>query len=250
MKLNSLVALPALFVISAASVAHADVLADWTFESNLSSVVGGTTGITQATLPAIAPETAAAGLTASFTGVHANAGTTTTKWYTGNGNGSAIGLFSNGWAVGDYYEIDANLSSFSDLHLSYDDDGSNTGPNTFKIQISTDGTTFQDLNPPVSFTIPAPGAGNTTINFSTTSANAIFTNSVDLSAYTGVVGIRIVDAATAAVASGSTLGTAGTNRLDNIVITGTPAAVPEPASLSILGASAVLLLRRRSRARS
>jgi hypothetical protein len=76
----------------------------------------------------------------AFDGLHAGAAT----WSTPAGNGSAKSLSSNVWAPGDYVQFKASASNFYNLSVMYEQTGSSTGPKEFKLQYSTDGTTFND----------------------------------------------------------------------------------------------------------
>ena len=60
------------------------------------------------------------------------------------GNGSAHSFSSNVWAVGDYYQFQVSTLGQSQIGLVFDQTSSSTGPGNFKVQYSTNGTTFTD----------------------------------------------------------------------------------------------------------
>ena len=230
-------------IAALAGLSHAATLVGWTFEGaapeNFIATVGGTTGITQAALPAVAPEINAVGVNASLTALHANAA----RYYAGNGNGSATGFFSNAWSVGDYDQVAADLTGYDNYVVSLDVTGSNTGPRTFVAQYSTDGSTFTDFG-----TYDVPLVNGTSANFSTATFNPVFHFDLPLpAAVRDVTAFRLVDSTTTSVVGGTT-GGSGTNRLDNLIITGNATAVPEPTSLTALVGVATLAIARRRRA--
>ena len=114
----------------------ADTLVDWTFETLVSTnhIVG--IGATESSVGAdVGSGTASAS--------HASASTT---WLLPAGNGSAHSWSANRWAAGDYFQFSVNLNlalnTYSGIMVNYDQNGSSTGPETFYLAYSTDGTTF------------------------------------------------------------------------------------------------------------
>src|SRR5205823_15131909 len=79
----------------------------------------------------------------SFTGLHASS---LTVWSNPVGNGSAKSVSSDHWAVGDYYQFSFSTSGYSAISITWDQTGSNTGPRDFKVQYSTNGTTFTNAS--------------------------------------------------------------------------------------------------------
>ncbi len=100
----------AVLLLSLASTARADTIADWTFETSLPATAGP-----------FAPEVGAG----AASGNHASARPCTAA---PSGNGSAHSFSSNNWAVGDYYQFTFNTTGFTGLTLSFDETSSNTGP--------------------------------------------------------------------------------------------------------------------------
>jgi hypothetical protein len=183
-------------------------IAKWTFEGVTIASPGTTAVVTAGS--AVADQ----GLQttgSSFSGVHASA---STAWTTPAGNGSVKSLTSANWGIGDYYQFQVNTTNYQNLAIAFDQTGSNTGPSTFKVQYSIDGTNFTDFGSPYILTNDG---------WSSTIYRSVSNRSFDLSSLTSLnnkpsVYFRIVNTSTNAI-SGS-LGTGGTNRIDNFVVTG------------------------------
>src|SRR5260370_15591164 len=127
------------FAFLAASSAQADTVAQWTFETSFLA-----TGVTSATIGPLAPEVVGFGSTGAATGSHAGA---TTVWTFPAGNASLKSLSANLWAqTSDYFQCAVTPAgggyTYSGISVSYDQNGSGTGPKTFSFSYSTDGSTF------------------------------------------------------------------------------------------------------------
>jgi hypothetical protein len=185
--------------------AQADLIADWTFETSQPITAGPFT-----------PELGAG----SASGFHTGA----TSYSNPLGNGSAHSFSSTHWAIGDYYEFDFSTTGRTNLMLTFDQTSSATGPRDFKLQTSLNGSIWTDLT---TYTVP-----NVTWN-STTRMSASSFGSFSLP--DGIVGVRLVDTSTTST-GGGTVGSTGTDRVDNVSISGTSAATstPEPSSLALL----------------
>lgn len=209
--------------LMAAARAQADDLAIFTFETSQPTGTGTANG----------SYAAEGGVNATFSfasGAHASSAT---AWSHPSGNGSVESFSSNNWGVGDYYQFTTGTLDFEDIVIRWDQTRSSTGPASFKLQYSADGDTFTDAG---SYTVPA-------VNWSSTTADATGTTSFsqNLSTVTSLeddpsVFFRLV-------ATSAAGGTAGSNRVDNVRISAAP--IPEPASLGLLGLSALALRRRR-----
>jgi hypothetical protein len=215
-----LAAVAAVAVSYAASSAMAGTIANWTFETSIPLTAG--------------PHAAEVGSGAA-TGVHAGAATYSSP----AGNGSAHSFSSNTWAIGDYYQFTASSIGVSDLAIAWDETRSSTGPASFEVQYTTNGSTYQAL--PIAlvpaYVVPA-------INWSAGTPDATGTTSFTRILQTipglnndATIGFRLV--ATSAPTSA-----AGTNRVDNFRILSD---VPEPCSLLLVlcGMAGFGLARRR-----
>ena len=132
--------------------AVSDVLAAWSFEG-VTTTNTGTTPIVSVGSPAADSGVQTAG--SSFTGLHASS---STVWSNPAGNASAKSVSSNNWGVGDYYQFSFSTTGYTAISITWDQTGSGTGPRDFKVQYSTNGTSFTDAagtNSSYSLTNPA-----------------------------------------------------------------------------------------------
>jgi hypothetical protein len=185
-------------------------ISKWTFDAITTTGSGSNVAVTGS---AVADQ----GLQTSGSLFSANHASTSTVWSNPSGNGSAKSVSSTFWAVGDYWQFKLNTSNYHNLAIAVDQTGSSSGPSTFKVQYSTNGTTYTDL-PGGTYTLDATG-------WSTTNYRSAAVRSFDLSSITALnnksaVFIRLVDANTTSIGNG-TVATGGTSRVDNFVITGT-----------------------------
>jgi hypothetical protein len=194
------------------------IIASWSFEGvTVSNVAGQTPSVTGGSTTADAGSLTAG---SAFSAFHAS---TSTVYSTPAGNGSTKSLSSNNWAVGDYYQFKVATTGFTGIKLSWDQNGSSTGPAPFKVQYSTTpgGTTgYNDFS---TYTIPNNGATPTpaAYNWATSSINLITKFTANLSSITALenlpeVYFRLVCTGTTAIAT--TFGTAGTGRVDNFIV--------------------------------
>jgi len=232
--MKKIILLAAAFAAVSLVTAKADILGDWTFETSQPGVVTlpASPGAGVA-FPGFSPEIGSG--TASA--LHAGASTYSSP----SGNGSFHSFSSTLWAVGDYYQFEVNTLNHAGVTLSFDQASSNTGPGAYNLAYSTDGVNFTGF---ASYTVLANASPNTPWNAST--YNSAYTFHDDLSAISALnnqstVFIRLVDNGTVS-ASGGTVGTLGTDRVDNFVVS----AVPEPATtaLCVLGGLVCLIARR------
>jgi len=167
--------------------------------------------------------------------VHALAAATYTS---PSGNGSQYGFSSNNWTPGDFYEATFSTTGFTDINLSWDQARSSTGPASFKVFMSVDGgMNFAEL---FSYTVLQSGGGGAPATWSTTTYNAIYTNTLNLGVAAenqGQVILRFQNAE--AVASAAT----GSNRIDSIMVYSGP--VPAPGAIALLGLAGLVGRRRR-----
>ncbi len=192
-----------------------------------------TTWTFETSIPATAGPFAAEIGTGTATGSHAGAAVYSSPV----GNGSAHSFSSNTWASGDYYQFLVDpTGGGSAFTISWDQTGSATGPRDFKLQSSTDGTTFSDvLNYTVLLNGGSPNPTWATSGTGLPSAAYSYSASVTGISATTTLFFRMLDISTTAI-NGGTVGTAGTDRVDNVTIAATSAAtVPEAGTLFTVG---------------
>jgi len=234
---KTLILLAGITLTAGLSAQAQSTLADWTFETSLPSGTGQNSG-------SYNPESGIESATATATGSHASA---STAYSSPAGNGSAHSFSANNWGTGDYYQIELSTTGYSSIMLTFDQTSSSTGPGTFQLEYSTDGTHFSTIG---SAYAVLPNGTSPNAAWSTATYVAAYTfGAMNLSTLTseavdneGQLYIRFVDLGGAS-ASGGTLGTAGTDRLDNIDVTGV-ALVPEPSSVALLGIGGMAFLAK------
>ncbi|MEI9897096.1 MAG: hypothetical protein WDN28_25350 [Chthoniobacter sp.] len=161
------------------------------------------------------------------TGLHASG---STVWSNPVGNGSAKALSSNTWATGDYYQftlsINDNAFAGMGLEIAFDQTGSNTGPKDFQLSYSVDGTNFTDFSAVYNVTNDT-WTGSSPKPISTRSFDLSSVDAIDtaLDSASSTITFRLSMADSNPI-SGS-LGTAGTDRVDNFIVS----SVPEPSAL-------------------
>lgn len=236
MKKSVILSLPVLAAILAVQSVKADVIADWTFQTSASTnnIIGAgkTSGLTQSGISAdIGSGTASAS--------HASS----SAWSIPAGNGSTNSWSVNTWAVNDYFQFSVSTIGFSNIVISYDQNGSGTGPSTFQFAYSLDGTTFNNVGS--TYVIPSG------VTWTAGTANVLGNTSFafDLSDITAIdnmssVYFRIIDSGTTSI-NGGTVGTGGTDRIDNFIVS----SVPEPSSIALaaVGGIACLFAVRRKK---
>jgi hypothetical protein len=222
----------AISILGAAAIARATTIATWTFESSVPATSGP-----------LSPEVGAG----SATGSHAGA----TVYSAPAGNGSPHSFSSTLWAPGDDDQFQVSTTGLNDIVLDWDQTSSNTGPRDFQLEYSTDGSTFTPFGNV--YSVLANAAPNPLWNATTPSS--LYHFEVDLSSVAAIdnaanVYFRLADADSTS-ANGGTVGTAGTDRVDNFSVLGSPTVpVPEPTSALLAGMAAIglglLCVRRRS----
>jgi len=185
-------------------------IAKWTFDTltgtttasstaNLSADIGAGTGV----------------------GVHAAA----SAWNFVSGNGSTGALSGNTWASNDYFQFTVNASAYEDIFIQWDQARSSTGPTSFKLQYSTDGSSFTDVSGATALSIKITGTGGsfvfsdgstgsswTTAKYATDAGFAIDLSSISQIEKQNTLVFRIVSTVTPA--------SGGTTRIDNVTISG------------------------------
>jgi autotransporter-associated beta strand protein len=208
-------------VALAGSIVQAQTtIADFTFETNLpvtNPPYGsgtGPTGTTPLGFP-ISPEIGSG----SVTGMHANSAT---LWSGPAGNMSFHSFNSNNWAIGDYYQFQTSAVGLQQIAVQWDQTSSNTGPRDFVLQYSTDGSNFTQFGS--QYSVLANAAPNPLWGMSSGGSQYTLTFGSGLTSVSGIynqpnVYFRLVDNSTTS-ANGGTVASAGTDRIDNFIITG------------------------------
>jgi MYXO-CTERM domain-containing protein len=215
---------------------QAVVLSAWTFETNTpADLANSTTG------PSVVAESGI--FTTGYTafGVHASA---LTDWTTPAGYSSTNGYSSTDWTVGDYYQFSSSSDGYEDITVSFGQVSSNTGPAEFRLEYSTNGTSFTVAG---NYLVLA-NAGNNQWSNGSTIANTSY--SFDLSGITALddqatIVFRLAVYGTADAAPPGAFVAGGTSRVDNFTVNGV-AIVPEPGA-ALLGSLGLLGLVRRRR---
>ncbi len=188
-------------------------IADWTFDTSAPSTAGPYS-------PEVGSGTA--------TGFHASA---SAVYSTPAGNGSPHSYSSNVWAVGDYYQFEVSASGVGGINISYDQASSNTGPGYYLLEYSTNGMAF---TPSGTYQVLPNGTGNPAWS-GTAAHDSVYTVTPNLFSAAALnnsptVYFRLVDCSTLPANATSTPGTAGTDRVNNVTITGFPFAIWQPTA--------------------
>ena len=216
--------LSAVAAVALCAAANADIVAGWTFQN--SAFISSTVGSQTFTYPQT-------GTTTAFTGFHADA---RTKWYNNVGNGSSSAVNSDYWAIGDYYQASLSTTGYTGISLNFDMTRSASGPQNFKVDISTNGgSSWSTVGTVV--VLQNGAAPNSSWN-STTYQAAYTTTFSGISAADNQASLLIRWIATSAPGA-----TGGTARIDNVQIQGT--LVPAPGAAALVGLAGLMARRRR-----
>ncbi len=196
-------------------------LAEWTFESSRPSLAG--------------PHPAEAGWFAGSSGARGSHADPAVTYSSPAGNASLHAFNSNRWAAGDGYEFTTSSVGFDNLWFAWHQTRSTTGPASFQLQIDWGDGSWNVgdpyLVPAVSWTAGSLAAASV---FEPIALPPLAANVAELT-------LRLT-----ALESGSSW--AGTNRVDNVVLSGSPLshqAAPEPGTLAMLALGCLTLLWRR-----
>lgn len=208
-------------VLAFASATSAAVVTQWTFQTSQPTATNSTT---------IGPLAAEVGI-GSASGFHASG---STDYASPDGPASTDSFSSNTWSVGDYYQFMASSIGFSEIVVSFDAMGSNTGPRNFKIAWSTDDSTYTDFDDyslvnavwTASASFVNPATAHFEFDFSAITA---LNNASDIY-------FRLINTGTTAIDSASPVAATGTSRVDNFTVSGTEiplTVVPEASALLV-----------------
>lgn len=210
---------------------QAAIIADWTFETSVPTTSGP-----------YAAEGGINGTTSFASGSHAS---TSTSYSNPTGNGSSESFSATRWAIGDYWQFSSSSTGYKNIMLEWDQGSSATGPSSFELFWSADGgSTFTTAGSfqmkDVVTSSPNPTLWKSSASLSTTHYSADLSSILFLNNAANIL-FQLRDNSITAV-NGGTVGTSGSSRIDNFVISGDTlpiAAVPEPATYL---AGALLLL--------
>jgi hypothetical protein len=192
------------------------IIARWNFEGVTTNNTGSDAVVSGGSAQA---DSGALTVGSLFSAHHVSA---STVWSNPAGNGSTKSVSSNNWTTtgtpADYFQFQFSTTNYSGIVVSWDQTGSNTGPRDFKVQYSTDGTSFTD----------ATGSNSvysiTNDSWSTTTNNPASTRTLNLSGVSSLnnqymVYIRFLQNSTIAI-NGGAVATSGTGRIDNFAVSG------------------------------
>lgn len=172
----------------------------WTFETSIPTTAG--------------PHAAEFG-SGFASGYHASA---STAYSNPVGNGSGESFSSTAWSVGDYYQFALSSAGFKDIKVSWDQASSSTGPRDFGFFWSSDGVAYTQFG--ANYIVN----GTVSPNPSWTSSTyySLYSYSLDLSSLTvlndaAVISFRLVMMSNVS-ASGGTVASGGTDRVDNFKV--------------------------------
>lgn len=221
MKYIHLVSICGGMILGGAMMNAQTTIAGWTFETSVPTTSG--------------PHAAEIG-TGLANGYHASA---SAVYSNPAGNGSLESFSSNFWAIGDYYQFSFSTVGFENISVSFDQTRSGTGPETFALFYSVNGVDFTQYGDSYS-------VGTASWSTTTPVENSSFVfnlSSIVTLNDTASLTLRLI-------AQSAPSGTGGTNRVDNVMVTGF-STVPEPSAYAAITGALVLsgvLIRRRRRA--
>ncbi|MBL8745534.1 MAG: hypothetical protein JNK58_04165 [Phycisphaerae bacterium] len=158
------------------------------------------------------------------------------------GNGSVESMSSTAWDLGDNYEFRTSSTGYQNISITWDQTSSNTGPRDFNLQISTNGggsystiMGYMVLANAAPNTVWSSGGGRLPEYTFTASLGIAAANLADLR-------IRFTQSSTVSANGGTVAGT-GTDRVDNVQISGD--LIPTPGALALAGVAGLVGFRRR-----
>jgi hypothetical protein len=187
-------------LLGLSSITMADTLASWNFNSTTVSASASTT---------VGPISADAGdvaASAAASGLHASG---STVWSTPVGNGSPKGLSANNWGANDYYQFTVDASAYQAITFGWSQTRSSTGPATWKVQYAVGSGSFVDIGG--TYTV-----GTTSWSSGSTASGSIFAPVAIPADANNQAQVKIRLVSTVAGAA------AGTCRIDDVIIAGTP----------------------------
>lgn len=207
--------------LSTAAFAHAAVVTQWNFEAqNLTPSTG--------------------------TGTASLVGGTTSTFATGFGGTGTFALNTTNYAAQGSenkqrgVQFLAATTGYENITITWNERHSNTSANTVSVQVTTDGTTWSEVQL-FTFTPAATGTGDTWYSRSVTLSSAVANNAAFgfrvLAAFDPTTGTYLASRST------STYGTSSTLRFDDVTISGD--LIPAPGAVALLGVAGLIGSRRR-----
>jgi hypothetical protein len=251
MKKTVVLYLSIISIILTIQTVKAATIAQWTFENTQN-----TSGLTLAPGANTSPGTVQAdnGVNASTSlasGLHATAATYSTPAgdldpviaaldpgaSAANATPSVHSLSANNWSVGDSWTFTTSTLGFTGVDIAFDQAGSGSGPANFGLSYSVNGGAFTSF---ATYSV-ALSAWNTT---TAQPASLFFAGAGAFDNDTTIV-FKLTDLNTSSITAGGTVGTSGTDRVDNFSVV---TVVPEPSTLALTaigGIACWLGIRRR-----
>jgi len=145
------------------------------------------------------------------------------------GNGSVESFSSNNWGAGDWYRFGTSTTGYENIRFGWSQTRSSTGPSAFLVQWTSDldGGVWNDL-----LSVEVGAVTWTSLSFT---PDSVF-GPIDLPAAAadqGAVYVRVL-----ATAGGTAAG--GTNRIDDVGITGTEITVKPPACIGNINGDGIV----------
>lgn len=152
------------------------------------------------------------------------------------GAGSHQSYNANTWSVGDFYQFTTSTLGHEDIQVSFESVSSSTGPKNFNLAYSTDGASFSVFS---SYSLL--GKSSSWSSSMSSASAAKYGYHFNLASIAGLdnqtkIYLRLIDNSTTS-ASGKTVGSSGTSRVDDFTISGNTipsdlktSSVPEPST--------------------
>lgn len=151
-----------------------------------------------------------------------------------NASPSVHSLSANNWSVNDYWSFTTSTLGYTGVEVAFDQAGSGTGPANFGLSYSINGGAFTSF---ATYSVVLSAWNTTTAQPS----SLLFAGGGAFDNANSIV-FRLVDLSTTSI-NGGTVGTGGTDRVDNFTVV---SIVPEPTALALagLGGLSLMLFRR------
>ena len=149
---------------------------------------------------------------------------------------SVHSLSANNWSVNDFWSFTTSTVGYSGVEVAFDQAGSANGPANFGLSYSINGGAFTSF---ATYSVVLSAWNTTTVQPS----SLVFTGGGAFDNANSIT-FRLVDLNTTSI-NGGTVGTGGTDRVDNFTVV---SIVPEPTALALAafgGVAALIAIRKR-----